>query len=227
MAKTVKEVLDMGKNVKMVDLRFIDVPGTWQHFTIPAHRLDAEFFEEGIPFDGSSIRGFQEIHESDMLLLLDPETAFIDPVAEIPTLVISCDVHDPITRQPYSRDARYVAKKAEAYRNRPASGIHAILAQKPNSSFSIMSVTPAVPMNPFTPLIVQKAGGTAAMPPNKILAARSCPSAAISRSPQRTLCRHCAARLSWRSKSAAWRWNSTTMRWLPPVRLSWACALIP
>ena len=115
MAKTVKEVLDMGKNVKMVDLRFIDVPGTWQHFTIPAHRLDAEFFEEGIPFDGSSIRGFQEIHESDMLLLLDPETAFIDPVAEIPTLVISCDVHDPITRQPYSRDARYVAKKAEAY----------------------------------------------------------------------------------------------------------------
>jgi glutamine synthetase len=115
MEKTVKEVLDMAKNVKMVDLRFIDVPGTWQHFTIPAHRLDAEFFEEGIPFDGSSIRGFQEIHESDMLLLLAPETAFIDPVAEIPTLVISCDVHDPITRQPYSRDARYVAKKAEAY----------------------------------------------------------------------------------------------------------------
>jgi len=115
MAKTVKEVLDMGKNVKMVDLRFIDVPGTWQHFTIPAHRLDAELFEEGIPFDGSSIRGFQEIHESDMLLLLDPETAFLDPVAEIPTLVISCDVHDPITRQPYSRDARYVAKKAESY----------------------------------------------------------------------------------------------------------------
>ena len=115
MAKTVKEVLEMGKNVKMVDLRFIDVPGTWQHFTIPAHRLNGELFEEGIPFDGSSIRGFQEIHESDMLLLLDPETAFLDPVAEIPTLVISCDVYDPITRQPYSRDARYVAKKAEAY----------------------------------------------------------------------------------------------------------------
>ncbi len=115
MAKTINEVLEMGKNVKMVDLRFIDLPGTWQHFTIPAHRLDADLFEAGIPFDGSSIRGFQEIHESDMLLLLDPETAFLDPVAEIPTLVISCNVHDPITRQPYSRDARYVAKKAEAY----------------------------------------------------------------------------------------------------------------
>ena len=105
----------MAKNVKMVDLRFIDLPGTWQHFSIPAHRLSTDLFEEGIPFDGSSIRGFQEIHESDMLLLLDPETAFIDPVAEIPTLVITCDVHDPITKQPYSRDPRYVARKAEAY----------------------------------------------------------------------------------------------------------------
>jgi glutamine synthetase len=115
MAKSVKEVLEMGKKVKMVDLRFIDLPGTWQHFSIPAHRLNEELFEEGIPFDGSSIRGFQEIHESDMLLLLDPDTAFIDPVAELPTLVISCDVHDPITKQPYSRDPRFVAKKAEAY----------------------------------------------------------------------------------------------------------------
>jgi len=115
MAKTVKEVIELAKNVKMVDLRFIDLPGTWQHFTIPAHRLDLDMFEEGIPFDGSSIRGFQEIHESDMLLLLDPQTAFIDPVAPLPTLVISCDVYDPITKQPYSRDPRYVARKAEAY----------------------------------------------------------------------------------------------------------------
>lgn len=115
MAKTVKEVIELAKSVKMVDLRFIDLPGTWQHFTIPAHRLDLDMFEEGIPFDGSSIRGFQEIHESDMLLLLDPQTAFIDPVAPLPTLVISCDVYDPITKQPYSRDPRYVARKAEAY----------------------------------------------------------------------------------------------------------------
>jgi glutamine synthetase len=105
----------MGKNVKMVDLRFIDMPGTWQHFTMPVHRLDEGFFKEGIPFDGSSIRGFQEIHESDMLLIPDPETAFIDPVANIPTLVLTCDVYDPITIQPYLRDPRYVAKKAEAY----------------------------------------------------------------------------------------------------------------
>ena len=115
MVKTVKEVLEMAKNVKMVDLRFIDLPGTWQHFSIPAHRFTQELFDEGIPFDGSSIRGFQEIHESDMLLLLDADTAFLDPVAELPTLVVSCDVYDPITKQPYNRDPRYVAKKAEAY----------------------------------------------------------------------------------------------------------------
>ena len=115
MAQTVADVLKLGKDVKMVDVRFIDLPGTWQHFTIPVRRLDEELFSEGLPFDGSSIRGFQEIHESDMLLMPDPESAFIDPVADIPTLVVTCDVYDPITLQPYQRDPRYVAKKAEDY----------------------------------------------------------------------------------------------------------------
>ncbi len=115
MAKTVADVLKLGKDVQMVDLRFTDLPGTWQHFTIPARGLDEKLFEEGIGFDGSSIRGFQEIHESDMLLMLDPSSAFVDKALEVPTLVIVCDVYDPITRQPYSRDPRYVAKKAEAY----------------------------------------------------------------------------------------------------------------
>jgi glutamine synthetase len=105
----------MGKGVQMVDLRFTDLPGTWQHFSIPARELTAELFEEGIGFDGSSIRGFQEIHESDMLLMLDPETAFVDTALEVPTLVVICDVYDPVTRQPYTRDPRYVARKAEAY----------------------------------------------------------------------------------------------------------------
>ncbi|HEU0291757.1 MAG TPA: type I glutamate--ammonia ligase [Anaerolineales bacterium] len=115
MAKTVADVLKMGKEVKMVDLRFIDLPGTWQHFSIPASTMDESLFEEGIGFDGSSIRGFKEINESDMLLFLDADTAFVDPYLEVPTLVIICDVYDPITRQPYERDPRYVAKKAEAY----------------------------------------------------------------------------------------------------------------
>lgn len=115
MAKSVKDVLAMGKNVQMVDLRFIDLPGTWQHFSIPASTMDEDLFEEGIGFDGSSIRGFKSIDESDMLLLLDPNTAFVDPSLEVPTLVIICDVYDPITRTPYERDPRYVTRKAEAY----------------------------------------------------------------------------------------------------------------
>lgn len=115
MTRTVSEVLDLAKSVKMVDLRFTDLPGIWQHFTIPVERLTTDLFEDGIGFDGSSIRGFKEIHESDMLLKLDPTTAFVDPIFEIPTLDIICDVFDPITLQPYSRDPRYIAHKAEAY----------------------------------------------------------------------------------------------------------------
>jgi glutamine synthetase len=115
MAKTAADVVKMAKEVQMVDFRFIDLPGTWQHFSIPAHTLEEELFEEGIGFDGSSIRGFQLIHESDMILIPDPSTAFIDQVLEIPTMVIICDIYDPVTRQPYSRDPRYVARKAEAY----------------------------------------------------------------------------------------------------------------
>jgi len=113
--KTPAQVVEMAKDVQMVDLRFIDLPGTWQHFSIPATEFNEELFEDGIGFDGSSIRGFQMIHESDMILMLDPDTAFLDPVLEVPTLVIFCDVYDPITRQPYSRDPRYVISKAEAY----------------------------------------------------------------------------------------------------------------
>ncbi len=115
MLETVADVLKMGKDVEMVDLRFTDLLGMWHHFTIPARELSEELFEEGIGFDGSSIRAFQEIHESDMILIPDASTAFLDQVFEVPTLVIICDIYDPITLQPYTRDARYVAKKAEAY----------------------------------------------------------------------------------------------------------------
>ncbi len=128
---TVHDVLAMGKNAKMVDLRFVDLPGAWQHFSIPSRRLNEELFEEGLPFDGSSIRGFQEIHESDMLLLPDAETAFLDPVAEIATLVIICDVYDPVAMQPYSRDARYVARKAEAYLKRTGIADTALFGPEP------------------------------------------------------------------------------------------------
>lgn len=105
------------KHAEMVDVKFTDLLGGWHHFTFPVDRLDEEMFEDGLAFDGSSIVGFQTIDQSDMLLLLDPATALMDPIAETPTLSLIANVHDPITREPYSRDPRYVAKKALQYMN--------------------------------------------------------------------------------------------------------------
>ena len=117
MAKNPKEVVELAKKagVKIVDLRFIDLPGVWQHFSIPVEDLGADLFEEGIGFDGSSIRGYQMIHESDMLLIADAETAYVDPILEVPTLDLICNVYDPVTREPYSRDPRYITQKAERF----------------------------------------------------------------------------------------------------------------
>ncbi len=114
---TPKEVLALcrEKDVKAVDLRFMDFPGLWQHFTIPVSKLDEEVFEEGLGFDGSSIRGWQAINESDMLVVPQPETAMIDPFAELTTLSMICNIQDPITREDYSRDPRNVARKAVNY----------------------------------------------------------------------------------------------------------------
>jgi glutamine synthetase len=116
-AGEVKKVLDLikQKNIQVVDVKFTDLPGTWQHFSIPASTLDEDMIAEGLGFDGSSIRGFQAINESDMLLMPDVSTAFVDPVLSVPTLSITCDVYDPITREPYSRDPRFIAFKAEEY----------------------------------------------------------------------------------------------------------------
>jgi glutamine synthetase len=102
-------------NIQIIDLKFTDLPGLWQHFSITLPELNEDLFEDGIGFDGSSIRGFQEIHESDMLLRPDAASAFVDPVCEVPTLSIICDVMDPVLGRPYSRDPRHVARKAEAY----------------------------------------------------------------------------------------------------------------
>ncbi len=101
--------------VKMVDLKFVDFPGQWQHFTVPVTELTEDIFEVGLGFDGSSIRGWKQIHESDMLIVPDPATVIIDPFCEIPTLSLVCNVFDPLTKQKYDRDPRNIAQKAEAY----------------------------------------------------------------------------------------------------------------
>src|SRR5688572_16079179 len=112
-----KEVLEFAKtnDARQVDLRFTDLPGLQQHTTYPITQLSEDTFEEGFGIDGSSIRGWAAINESDMLLIPQGETALMDPFCEVPTLVMTCDVIDPITRQHYDRDPRWIAKKAELY----------------------------------------------------------------------------------------------------------------
>ncbi len=119
----VQKIADLIKkeNIQIVDLKFNDLPGLWQHFSIPPRELqelddiETSIWVDGIGFDGSSIRGFQKIQESDMILIPDPATARLDPACAVPTLSLICDIQDPLTHEPYTRDPRYIAKKAEAY----------------------------------------------------------------------------------------------------------------
>jgi len=115
-----EEVLQFAKErgARMVDLKFVDLPGSWQHFSVPIRELKEDIFVEGVPFDGSSIRGFQTINESDMLIIPDPDTAIMDPFTTIPTLSLICNIAHPGPlgiKRPYSRDPRYIASKAEEY----------------------------------------------------------------------------------------------------------------
>jgi glutamine synthetase len=121
--------------VRVIDLKFTDVPGAWQHVGLPAHALDEAAFADGIGFDGSSIRGFKGIDQSDMLLIPDPTTAVLDPFHEQRTLSLICDVLDPITREPFERDPRLVARNAE--RHLVASGIADAFYVGPEAEFYI------------------------------------------------------------------------------------------
>ncbi|HHW43579.1 type I glutamate--ammonia ligase [Desulfofundulus thermobenzoicus] len=138
------EVLQFIKenNIEIIDLKFNDLPGLWQHFSMPAEELTEmddlmdSIFVEGVGFDGSSIRGFQKINESDMILIPDPNTAVLDPVCQVPTLSMICDIFDPMTKKPYTRDPRYVAKKAEDYLKK--SGIADTSYYGPEAEFFIL-----------------------------------------------------------------------------------------
>ncbi len=123
------------EGIENVDVRFCDLPGVMQHFTVPAAAFGPEVFEEGLAFDGSSITGFQKIHESDMALMPDATTAFVDPFRVSKTLVVNFFVHDPITKEPYSRDPRNIAKKAEAYLQSTGIGDTAFFA--PEAEFYV------------------------------------------------------------------------------------------
>jgi len=134
---TPKKVLDMAKEngAKVIDLRFMDYPGLWQHFSVPLRELEESSFEDGFGFDGSSIRGWQPIHASDMLVIPDPETAKMDPFYAAPTLTLICNIVDPVTREPYTRDPRNIAQKADAYLK--STGIGDVVFIGPEAEFFI------------------------------------------------------------------------------------------
>jgi glutamine synthetase len=134
---TPKEVIEFAKNkgAKILDLRFMDFPGLWQHLSVPISELTEGLFTDGHGFDGSSIRGWQAINASDMLIIPDPNTAQIDPFLKSSTLVMVCDVVDPITRENYSRDPRNIAKKAETYLR--ASGVADVAYFGPEAEFFV------------------------------------------------------------------------------------------
>lgn len=138
MAMTPSEVVALAKenDIKIIDLKFMDLPGMWQHLTILPGEVDESLFEDGIGFDGSSIRGFQAINESDMLLFPDAATAMIDPVCKVPTLSITCNIKDPITLENYTRDVRHIAQKAEAYLQ--STGIADISYWGPEAEFYLL-----------------------------------------------------------------------------------------
>ena len=138
---TPEAVLEFAKEngARMVDIKFVDLPGSWQHFSVPLHELSVETFVEGIPFDGSSIRGFQTIDESDMLVIPDAATAIMDPFTSAPTLSLICNIAHPGPigpKKPYSRDPRYLASKAEAYLR--SSGIADTAYFGPEAEFYIL-----------------------------------------------------------------------------------------
>jgi glutamine synthetase len=135
---TPKEVMDLikGKNIEIVDLKFQDFPGTWQHFSIPISEATPDIFDEGLGFDGSSIRGWQAIHASDMMVVPDPVTAIVDPFTERPTLSLICNIVDPVTRERYSRDPRYIASKAESYLE--STGVGDVAYFGPEAEFFIL-----------------------------------------------------------------------------------------
>jgi glutamine synthetase len=133
-----KEAIKLAKDQKAVctDLKFLDFLGIWQHFTIPSSEVNEALFEEGTGFDGSSIRGWQPIHASDMLVVPDPATAVMDPFTEHPTLSLICNIVDPITKEAYSRDPRNIAHKAETHLK--ATGVGDVAHFGPEPEFFIL-----------------------------------------------------------------------------------------
>jgi glutamine synthetase len=191
------EVLSYIKSegVEMVDVRFCDLPGVMQHFTVPAGSYGQSVFEDGLGFDGSSVRGFQAIHESDMQLFPDPTSARLDPFRARKTLIINHFIHDPLTGEQYSRDPRNVAKKAEAYLK--GSGVADTAFFGAEAEFHLFDSVryDAQPQGSYYFIDAESAAwNTGREEPGGNLGYKPAPRAATSRSPPPTTTPTCATR---------------------------------
>ena len=218
--KTAKDVLKSIKDndVKYVDLRFTDPRGKWQHVTFDVSMIDEDIFTEGTMFDGSSIAGWKAINESDMCLMPDPVTATIDPFFAETTLVITCDVLEPTTGEPYNRDPRGMAKKAEAMVK--SMGVGDTVFFGPEAEFFVFDdvrFSGAALQHRLQARLLRNSRPTPT--PNMkaaISATASAPRPATSRSRRRTPCRTCAPKCSARWPRWASRSRSITTKSLPP-----------
>ena len=164
MFTTAQELIEFvqKQEVQFVDIRFCDLPGVVQHFNLPAASYGEDEITEGLLFDGSSIRGFQGIHESDMKLLADVSSAYVDPFRAAKTLVITHSIVDPFTDEPYSRDPRQVAEKAEAYLGARASRTRSTSVRRRSSTSSTRSAIRTPPATASTRSIRSRPRGTRA-----------------------------------------------------------------
>ena len=211
-------------DVKIVDLRFIDFPGMWQHTSYPASMLKADVFEDGMGFDGSSIRGWQGIHESDMLIVPDPNTAILDPFTQETTLVLTCNIKDPVTGGDYTRDPRNVARKAISYLQ--STGIADTAYFGPEAEFFVFDdirYDTGVNEGYYTST-PSRVSGTPVSPSSQTSVTNSATKVVISPFHRTTLSRTCVQRWSWSCKSAVSTSNVTTTRSEPPVKLKSTCA---
>src|SRR5213082_2719171 len=223
MAKDKKTPSDVSKmikdrEVKLVDFKFTDLPGTWQHFTTTLTEYNEDIFTDGLGFDGSSIRGWKVINASDMLVIPDPATAWIDIFNAEPTLSLICTIVDPITREPYDRDPRGLAEKAEAYLK--STGIADTAFFGPEAEFFIFDDVrfSASANSAFYQIESGKVIGTVRGKNFRISVTKFARKRATSRyhrlTRYRTFAMKCVS--SWRK--LAFPSRSSIMRWPPPAR---------
>jgi hypothetical protein len=216
-----KDVLAFAKEnkVEIVDLKFVDMPGLWHHFSITTSEFGVDLFENGIGFDGSSIRGFQAINESDMLLFPDPTTAMMDPFTQVPTLSLICDIADPLTRQPYSRDPRYVARKAEKYLSDSGIADTSFWGRRLSFISSTTFVLIKLTIKASITSTQKKGSGIPETGRGPIWATSRATKKVISRWRRWTTNRTFALRWCGRWRSAVWWLKFITTKWVRPARL--------